>query len=409
MLPTRLEPAELRPAVRRLLAGRAPKHSLPQPFYNDASIHALDVELLLGQWVFGALECEVAEPGAFRTVEIGASSILIVRGRDGELRAFHNSCRHRGSQLCDSDRGRSPTLLCPYHHWAYDLTGRLVRAPNMPADFDKAAHALVPVHVAVVEGVIFICAAAEPPDIEAFRAAAAPRFAPHRLRDAKVVQEITLVEQANWKLVWENARECDHCNAGHPELMRTLRMFNFSDPESDAEIARFWDRCEATGLPSRTVDGHGFRLGRIPLNPGQLSITEDGQPAVARRLGDWPEADIGSLRWTLWPSVFSHIHADYAVFVRILPTGPRETQLVCKWVVHKDAEAGRDYDPARLEHIWRVTNEQDRRFCERNQRGVDSVGYRPGPYADPSESGVWTFVNWYCGELERMLAQPGKG
>src|SRR5207302_1138881 len=88
------------------------------------------------------------------------------------------------------------------------------------------------------------------------------------------------------------------------------------------EINAFWQRCEASGLPSTTKEGQGFRVGRIPLNPGQLSITLDGRPASARRLGDWPEQDIGSLRWARYPSVFSHIHADYAIFVRD-PVTPR--------------------------------------------------------------------------------------
>jgi phenylpropionate dioxygenase-like ring-hydroxylating dioxygenase large terminal subunit len=393
-----------REMVRALIASQRPRHSLDQPFYGDPELFDLDRELLVEHhWQFAGLECEVPDPGCFITVEIGRSSIIICRDRDGRLRAFFNSCRHRGSIVCDAQRGNRSHFSCPYHHWRYDLTGRLVHAPNMGDDLDKAAHGLKAVHIAVIGGVIFVSLADDPPDLSAFQAALAPALAPHQLTAARVVKEIVLTERANWKLVWENARECDHCVGGHPELMKTLQLFNLEDPWSDPYIRAFWERCEASGLPSMTQQGHGFRVGRVPLQPGQLSITLDGKPAAARRLGDWPEPDIGSLRWSRYPSVFSHVHADYAIFVQIMPVGPQETKVTCKWVVHAAAVEGQDYDLDRLVEVWRVTNEQDQRFCERNQRGVNSKGYQPGPYAQPSEHGVWTFVDWYCTEMERAL------
>jgi Rieske 2Fe-2S family protein len=389
-----------------LIAAQKPRHTLEQAFYVDREIFDLESELIVErQWHFAGLECEIPRTGCFMTMQILRSSIIICRDRQGDLRAFFNSCAHRGSAICDAASGQRSTFVCPYHHWSYDLAGRLVRAPNMGADLDKAAHGLKPVHVAAIAGVIFVSLADEPPDLAAFRDALAPRLEPHKLASARVVKEITLTERANWKLVWENARECDHCAGGHPELMRTLRHFDLSDPWRDPEIRAFWERCEASSLPSVTCDGDGFRVGRVPLQPGELSITLDGKPAVARRLGDWPDQDIGSLRWARYPSVFSHVHADYAIFIQIMPVAPQETKVICKWAVHEEAVEGSDYDLERLLDVWRKTNEQDQQFCERNQRGVNSKGYRPGPYA-PSEHGVWTFVKWYLAEMQRGLALP---
>jgi phenylpropionate dioxygenase-like ring-hydroxylating dioxygenase large terminal subunit len=377
---------------------------LERPFYTDQAIFDLDMATIFERhWLFAALESELLEAGSFRTLEIGRSSIIVCRDRVGELRAFYNSCRHRGSQICDAERGRRMAFVCPYHHWAYDLSGKLVRAPNMPEDFDKATHGLRPVHLRAIGGLIFISLADDPPEIEPFAKAFEPAIAPHRLANARVAKEITLIERANWKLVWENARECDHCAGGHPELMKTLLHFNLEDPWSDPYIRAFWDRSEASGLPSVTQEGHGFRVGRLPLQPDQLSITMDGKPASTRRLGDWPDQAIGSLRFARYPSVFGHVHADYAILIQVMPLGPEETKVTCKWIVHGEAIEGRDYDLEHLLHVWRETNDQDRRFCERNQRGVNSKGYQPGPYAEPSEHGVWTFVDWYCDELESAL------
>lgn len=402
-------PAPAGQQMLALLDHRAPRHSLPRDFYTSPEVFALDMAAIFERrWLFAGLACEIAEPGQFVTLEIGPSSILICRGRDGTIRAFFNSCRHRGSIVVDAPCGSRGLFVCPYHQWAYDLSGRLVRAPNLEASVDREQLGLRPVHIRDIAGLLYICLAPVAPDIEAFAAALAPAAAPHDLAHAKVVHSITLHEQANWKLVMENARECDHCQSGHPELMKTLLLFDFADPWSDPVIAGFWTRCEAAGLPSVTRDGNGFRVGRLPFQAGNLSITMDGQPAVQKRLGDWPEQDIGSLRFTLYPSMFGHIHADYAVMIQMLPRSATETLLTCKWIVHADAVEGRDYDLERLVEVWRETNDQDRTLVERNQRGVNSIGYRPGPYAPSSEHGVWTFVDWYCQTMQDHLRRPSQ-
>jgi Rieske 2Fe-2S family protein len=390
--------------VLALLDHRTPRQSLPRPFYTDPELFRWDMAAIWEQrWVYAGLECDIAEVGQFFTLTIGDSSILVCRGRDLAVRAFFNTCRHRGSIVADAPRGQRTVFVCPYHQWSYDLDGALLRAPNLDAAVDVSAMGLRPVHVRAIAGLIYVCLADAPPDIEPFAAALGPAAWPHDLARAKVVHGITLPEQANWKLVMENARECDHCRASHPELMNALLIFDFADPWSDPAIAAFWARCEASGLPSVTQDGEDFRVGRMPFQPGNLSITMDGQPAVARRLGDGPDQDIGSLRFTHYPSVFGHIHADYAIVVRMLPTSATETLVTCQWLVHRDAVEGRDYDLERLVEVWRATNDQDRQLVERNQRGVNSVGYRPGPYAPTSEHGVWTFVEWYCRTMREHL------
>jgi len=390
-----------------MLDRRRRRFSLPGPFYTDPDFLRLDISAIFERrWIYVGLECEISEPGQFFTVDIAGTSIIICRDRADQVRGFFNSCRHRGSIVCDAAHGKRSAFVCPYHQWSYDLGGRLLRAPNQDDAIDKSAFGLKPVHVTAIAGVIYACLAASPPDIGGFAAALEPALAPHGLRDAKVVHEITLREAANWKLVMENARECDHCAAGHPELMRTLLVFDFADPWSDPYISDFWKRCEAAGLPSVTKDGPDFRVGRLPFQPGHLSITPDGREAVKRRLGELPSHDVGSLRFALYPSTFNHAHADYAILVRLLPSGPEETLVNCKWVVHKDAVEGQDYDPQRLVEVWAATNDQDRKLVERNQRGVRSLGYEPGPYAASSEFGVWRFVEWYCATMQDHLRGP---
>jgi len=129
----------------------------------------------------------------------------------------------------------------------------------------------------------------------------------------------------------------------------------------------------------------------------------DGKSAVSRLLGTMPTNDAGSARWVHFPSTFNHAFADYAVLVRMLPLGPQETLFTTKWLVHRKAEPGRDYDLEALVRVWSTTNDQDKVLVERNQEGVNSIGYTPGPYSQHAEQGVIRFVEWYCDTLGTEL------
>ena len=90
-----------------------------------------------------------------------------------------------------------------------------------------------------------------------------------------------------------------------------------------------------------------------------------------------------------------------------MPIGPEETAIISKWLVHKDAVEGVDYDLERLTELWTKTNLQDRDLCENNQRGVNSLGYTPGPYSEEAEALVMRFSDWYCAEVDRYLDLHG--
>jgi phenylpropionate dioxygenase-like ring-hydroxylating dioxygenase large terminal subunit len=233
-----------------------------------------------------------------------------------------------------------------------------------------------------------------------------PMLAPHELSNAKVAHEAHIVERGNWKLVMENSRECYHCRSSHPELMRTfLETYNFRDPAADPAVSAFIARCNAAGLPSDGRSSHDFRITRMPLTREAASITMDGKEAVSRALGGIAEPNIGSLRWVHFPTTFNHALRDYAILVRMLPIGPQETLVTAKWLVHRDAQEGRDYELSHLTETWIKTNEQDRVLVERNQQGVNSLGYASGPYSEETEAGVINFVEWYCDMMERHLAE----
>ncbi len=399
--------------VLGLLRSRRQGFSLPGAFYKDPDLYQVDLDrIFYKEWLFAGHDCEIATPGQFFTLQIGAYPVVVVRGNDGQINAFHNSCRHRGSRVCTADHGKAKRLVCPYHQWSYDLDGSLARARHMGEDFDRSSFGLKPVHCRSVGGYIFVSVAQDPPAWEPFRAAAEPYLAPHRLGETKVAFESTIVENGNWKLVWENNRECFHCAANHPELCRTFpdapTISGVGGADSDPVIAAHVARCEGAGLPSAfKISASGqHRLARMPLLDGVESYTMSGRLAVRRPLCDDVRLpNVGTLLLFHYPSTWNHILGDHAISFRVLPISPTETQVTTKWMVNKEAVEGVDYDLADMTHVWLATNDQDRRVVEENQRGILSPAYEPGPYSPEHESGVVQFVDWYCSTLERALGE----
>src|SRR3546814_20099748 len=90
------------------------------------------MKLIFGQhWVYVAVESEIPEPGDYVTIDLHKNSIVLVRDDNGEVKAFHNVCRHRGSRLCNEHTGSVGNLVCPYHQWTYDLEGKLLFAEQI--------------------------------------------------------------------------------------------------------------------------------------------------------------------------------------------------------------------------------------------------------------------------------------
>lgn len=391
--------------IAALLAERRRGFSLPQAFYVADEVFEADLAAVFEtEWLFACNACEIPHPGDYHTLEIGRNSVVILRDRDGEIRAFHNVCRHRGSRICTKETGRASVLVCPYHQWTYGLDGALRNARQMPPDFDRSGYGLKPVAAEVICGMIYVSLADEPTDLSRFRRAVTPYIAPHQPGRTKVAHAETIVEEANWKLVIENNRECYHCAAGHPELLVTFHETPLAgdlagEAAFRAMMAPKAGRWAALGLPYEPADGGDeFRCVRLPLNEGALSFTMDGSLACRKLLGDFADPDLGSVRMFRVPNTWNHFLSDHILHFRVLPLGPDRTAVRTTWLVHEDAVEGVDYDVEHLTHVWRATNEQDGRFAALNHSGIRSKAYEPGPYS-PSEFMLNTFTDWYAGRM----------
>jgi glycine betaine catabolism A len=393
--------------IQELFQSRRAGHTLPQPLYTEQSAFDFDIAAVYGEsWLMVGLYCELPKSGSYMSMMVGKSPVVITRDKSGEIRAFHNSCRHRGSMICPVGNGTAPKLVCPYHRWTYDLDGSLFAANRMADDFVKADHGLKPVALKNVGGALFICLSDTPPAFDEFGDTLAAYAAPHNFKDAKLAAEAVLVENANWKLVMENARECYHCSTSHLSLAKTfpVDMSRHFDSGEDVRIKKFEADMDTAGLLHEAVEGDWWQVARFALNQGCVSISNDGQHLSKKLMCDANGGDIGSMRFALDPHCFVHCTADGVFLFSAMPVGPNETHVYSKWYVHKDAVEGVDYDVATLTDLWTKTNLEDKQLAENNQIGVNSAGYTPGPYSQEAEMLAQRFTDYYCDKAHAYIA-----
>ncbi|KQW34815.1 MULTISPECIES: SRPBCC family protein [unclassified Ensifer] len=406
--------------ISALLDARAEGHSLPAGLYTREDVFEADLEVFFRRhWICIGLECDVPEPGDASVIDIGKTSLIVLRDDDGDIRVMHNVCRHRGSRLLDPGKTIVSKLVCPYHTWTYELTGELSYAPHMGKNFDKECRSLKAAAFKSVGGLIYVCLSDNPPeDIERLIDVMAERLAPYDISNAKVAYESDVIEQGNWKLTIENNRECYHCSANHPELCVSFVDLDFGfDPDAlsledraQAEehfslYAERTKRWEADGYPSAAVEQlvnctTNFRTQRLVISGAGESQTPDATAASAKLLGTILRKDLGDMH--LWGhNSWNHFMGDHAVVSIVIPLSADKTLVRTKWLVHKDAVEGIDYDLEKLTNVWIATTEQDAELVARSHAGIEDPAYVPGPYSPFSETNLDKFTSWY---IDRMRA-----
>jgi Rieske 2Fe-2S family protein len=394
--------------IAELIRRHAPGGALRREFYSDPRIFERDMErVLLRHWFCAAHAASLPRPGDFVLAELGSESVIVVRTHDGDIRAFVNVCRHRGSRICTSRSGRAAAgrFTCPYHAWTYDLNGRLVGTREMPASFDSERFGLKSLAVRVVEGLVFTTFADQPLDFGPAAQALAQSARVHGWGRAKVAHRETYSINANWKLAIENYMECYHCQPAHPEFAR--RHVYARPAGQGAELERAGRlRAEALGIFIADVDQYGcaaqagsesVSVFRSVLADGVASATPDDGP-IARLMGDFPAHDGSSTYFDIGPLSDFLAYADHGVIYRFIPRAVQHTEMEVIWLVHEDAIEGVDYEVPRLTWLWKTTSAEDKKIVELNQAGVNSRYFEPGPYS-LQESYARRFVEWYLAEL----------
>ncbi|WP_333848202.1 aromatic ring-hydroxylating oxygenase subunit alpha [Phaeobacter italicus] len=210
-------------------------HNMPVEAYTSQDWFDQEQRQIFSRtWRYAGLAEDVPEPGHYISVQAGRNNIFIVMGRDHRLRAFHNICRHRGTQLIRAVGKTQKSLTCPYHDWTYDLEGNLISVPDeateYPGGIDKKCLGLKPAAVDIWRGMLFVHPDPDPPSLAAWFGEVDALLGPHRPEelveypDARNSYEI----KANWKIVVENYIDVYHLSHLHSN---TLHMYDHARAE----------------------------------------------------------------------------------------------------------------------------------------------------------------------------------
>jgi phenylpropionate dioxygenase-like ring-hydroxylating dioxygenase large terminal subunit len=305
-------------------------------------------------------ESEIAEAGEWRTFDYLGESVIVIRGDDGEVRAFTNVCRHRGSRLVDGTGGCAKVLTCPYHAWSYARDGRLVGVPHRSEypGLDTGKLGLVPVALERWRGFLFVTLEPGAPSVAEMMAPYEAEVAPYRFEELRAIGRVTLRPRAlNWKTIADNYSDGLHIPVGHPGLTRLFgRGYRI-------EAGSHVDRMEGDLVeqPSANPSERAYQK--------YLPEAEHLPPSHRRK---W-------LYYKLWPNVAFDTYPDQVDFMQFLPVSATET--VIREISYALPDGRREMKAARYLN-WRINrrvNAEDTELIARVQEGMASPTYEPGP------------------------------
>jgi Rieske 2Fe-2S family protein len=340
------------------------QHTLAREYFVSDDVFRTERERIFWKsWLLVGHVSQLDRPGAYFLFELDHESVIVLRDGAGDVRAFHNHCRHRGSRLCREASGTfGATIQCPYHAWTYGLDGALRAVPTMTdvAGFRTADYPLHPVALEIWQGFVFVNLARQPQPFADALPALVGKFAHRNAAELKSAHRKVYEIDANWKLIFHNFSECYHCPTVHPQLNR---LTPFRNTENDL------DEGSVLGGPMWMTNPEG-------------SMTIGGARCAAPFPGLSAEERGRVYYYTVFPSGFISFHPDYVMLHRAIPLTREHTRVVCEWFFHPDAIATPGFDPMPAVEFWDITNRQDWELCENAHRGVVSNAWEPGPYSE---------------------------
>ena len=326
--------------------------SLPKHYYTAPEVFAAETErIFYRSWIFVGLLEDLSKAGDYVTCSVADQDLLVIRGRDGSLRAFYNVCQHRAHQLA-AGRGNMRRIVCPYHAWSYDLDGRLAYARNSESvpGFDASAICLTPVRVEAFCHLVFVNLdpGAPPLGEETEGLEAEVRGAAPNIDDVRLADRAEKVIAANWKVVIENFSECYHCTVAHPSFTQGV-----VDPESYRIT------------PYRGYQRHTCRA--QPAETAQYDFDRQASPHASTFYS-----------WYVWPLAALQVYPGGAVnSFRWQPLDVGRTRVVNDWFFPELPPSAAE---RKLVHQHRTTTfPEDFPLVEAVQSGLMSRGYERGP------------------------------
>ncbi|MGA7495745.1 MAG: aromatic ring-hydroxylating dioxygenase subunit alpha [Isosphaeraceae bacterium] len=337
--------------------------SLPARYYIDPANHQSELErFFLGMWIHAGRADQLPASGDYLLRDVAGESLIVTRADDGIIHAFYNVCRHRGTRLCEAAEGAFDGMIrCPYHAWAYNLSGRLVAAPQMQdvPNFRLEGYPLAAVAVGLWDGHIFLNLGESPRPLAEQLDVLPEKFRAWGMEQLRLGKRIVYDVASNWKLIIQNYSECLHCPGVHPALQR---------------LSHFLSGQNEPANPS-------YLGARMDLREGIGTLSMDGRLIGACLPGLSADDHRRVYYYAVLPNLLLSLHPDYMMTHTLWPRALDRTEIVCEWHFHPEAMANPGFSLDDAVTFWDMTNRQDWHVCEQMQLGLKSRAYRPGPYS----------------------------
>lgn len=362
---------------------RLPLHqakSLMADAYRSPAFYALEQKQVLAtSWVAVGYTEQVAAPGQTITAEVAGQSVVITRDSRYQLRAFHNVCRHRGSQLVESDC-QLKRFQCPYHGWQYSLEGDCLATPMFAQgkQCDRREVGLLPVRVESWGFLVFVNLDAETMPLRDWLGDLPEKLSAYRLKEWTIARQRDYPIRANWKLINENFMEYYHLPWVHPELVQVSRIENHYRDQGDG----MYTGMRTTPIATNTAAGGWLGL---PLMSGLGALEQISGRFIC-----------------LFPNVCLSVLPNHAFVMLLKPGSPDFTLESTAILLPPDGESlvEREALIYELMQFWNLVNQQDIEIVERVQRGLSNRAYQGGYLCEAFEEPLHRFQNMV---IDRMV------
>ena len=356
--------------------------TMPAWCYTSPEFYRREVDRIWKKvWNFVGSAAQIPNPGDYLTLNFVGIPIIILRDHGGVVRAFVNTCRHRGSELLEGS-GNCKLIVCPYHSWTYELSGNLRGAPEMEKSlkFNKAEYGLLPIKIDMWGGFLFVTFNENAPSLRKFLGDLPDKLASYNLENMALVRRKIFEMECNWKLFVENAKESYHIATVH---RATINKY------ASAKAAGYWVE-EPTGEYVITFAQHE---GSMALLQGARGFPTIETLAGRREAG-------GTYAPLIYPSTYLACTIDCAWYLEMHPISPSRTLMIHGALFPKQRLERPDFDEVVKNYYqrWDITIEEDILASVRQQRGLDTPYAPPGRFSH-REPLVHQIDNWVLDQV----------
>ncbi|QNI33222.1 aromatic ring-hydroxylating dioxygenase subunit alpha [Alloacidobacterium dinghuense] len=346
-------------------------YTLPAAWYRDEQIASLEHERIFSRnWIAVGRVDQVAVPGQFFTINLTGEPLIVVRGADGELRAFYNVCRHHATAVANVPCGIADHLRCPYHGWTYGLDGSLKGAPEFAGvrDFNRAENGLVPIRAATWEQFVFITLNENAPSLEHFLGDLPVRTAPLSLSKIHFFERKTYTLACNWKVYMDNYLDGGyHVPHLHKGLNSVLDYKEYTIENSE----------------------------RYCLQTSPMVATHDNTSIGTTRTGD------RAYYYWLYPNFMINVYEGVMDTNLVLPL-TADTCLVQFDFFFSDISDNKESYNLESVTVSDRIQDEDVAICESVQRGLHSRAYGAGRLSVRREAGEHLFHRLLANDLRNL-------